>query len=862
MNDDARNTATPIDAYVAVGRRLGLDPNLIIQLRRIGAFNSLSAEEACSMVDAMSAVFGPDLAEEILRDNPADYRSSIGNVEPRVSRILNLCQGLSRQDVLRMMRRSPKTFTVDGETFSALLESAAKLVPDNARRWTFLYAFPAYFSLNPVIVSECVARGITEATYQLDHPALWHALQAEQTARNRLEQLMRDLRYNETLCVRYLERLYKDLGSYHAGLAFLSDLLDSGWTKADLRDALGAYNYFRLAGSERIREIQRVLTETFGMPLMRVIVMLVKKPSILQASLETFEERIRAALPFPTQADVERLLLKAPALLLQDSDVTALRRAELIASGEHPDANPAILVVRQSPQHTLSATIPDEPDEPIPEPPDADATEEPTSILEDENVPKPLAMNNVARKLEGFGYDDERRMMRIHWLTAWLGSEEAVLAVLGRLLDAGWNAHALDALLSHRRVYAPEAVDRLLELHGMFVHDFGVKKHVAAYIVSVTPTITEVPVDVLGARIRAALGSPTPRAVERLVLCADRALRLSATALVRRRTNLEARGIRVDVSPRRILHKIAETPPKKRGAEDEYSPPPSIAKRSVPECATAIQAFEFAGWNRRDAMLHLRAFTDLKHVNPTQLCHSLIRLKAVLGISGDTFTRRLNENTRALVFNRDALMDSHLPTTDGKRRTLTETREGLTPDQAAEAKRIAVGVHALDPDPTRSEHTTEEALGVLRVSGFRAGNAKTFLQQYPELLTDDARPLALAYWLLASYRLGQEDVMRNLRDPDSRMALFLHPDALRKTINERRSLAIEYDELHMNPRSLDPCLAWSRVFCPTQEIAFRLELLLDMGERPGQTLLKNLHAPSRAAFVRLINTRRTCSRKR
>ncbi|HWQ99579.1 MAG TPA: hypothetical protein VN397_01890, partial [Candidatus Methylomirabilis sp.] len=952
MNDDARDIATPIDAYVAVGRRLGLDPGLVIQLRRIGTLNSLSAEEACSMMDAMCAVFGADLAEEILRENPADYRSSIASVEPRVARILNLCQGLNRQDVLRMMRRSPKTFTVNDETFSALIECAAKLIPDETYRWMFLYAFPAYFSLNPIIVSECAARGITEATHRMDHAALWQVLQTEQSARMHLDNLMRELRYNDTLRARYFERLYRDLESYDAGLAFISELLDNGWTEADLREALGAYDHFRVAGSKRITAIQRVLTNMFGMPAPRAIFVFMKKPSILRAEPEAIANRIRAALPFPTPTDVERLLMKAPSILLQDADTTALRRAELIASGKSPDENPTLLLTRvatrtvaiEATQHApnfdmrrppnaadvateteVAATnsIPKRSDkEEIARPTNANTVDDadalrglsasphpdcacpttqkteshPRSVIADRHsasqspidapfdarqsrdanerhrvatlpteAPEPNAGTNrrsaahdeIAKRLGRLGYNVDQQNQRVNELIAWFGTEKAALDVIQKLMNADWNAYALDALLSHRVTHPPDSVERLLKLHEMFIHGFGVNKRVAAYIVSVTPKLAELSVEDVRARIRAALEeAATPLNVKRFVLCAATALQLDATEIASRRANLKARGIRVHLFPWRILQKKAETPPKKRTTKVESEPPPPVETQEKPECATAIQALESAGWTRRDAMLHLRIFTGLKGLDPTQLCHALIRLKSEIGLSDVIFTRRLNGNTRTLVFNRDALVDSYHPSANGNRRSLKDTRERLTPDQTAEAKRIGVGVHALDPDPTRSEHTIREALTVLHLIGFTGEGAKTFLQKYPELLTDDGRPLAVAYWLMTTYQLDPAGVNKNLRDPDARMALFLYPDALREMINERRRLGIEYDDLRMDPSFLDPCITWSRVFCPARELTLRLELLLRMGERPEKPVLNNLHTPSRAAFIRLINDQR------
>lgn len=469
----------------------------------------------------------------------------------------------------------------------------------------------------------------------------------------------------------------------------------------------------------------------------------------------------------------------------------------------------------------------------------------------------------ISMLLDSLGYDGAKRDRHIRLLVAWIGSEEAVLDMVRKLVAAGWNAHALDTLLSHRNAFAPETVDRLMDVHDLLVNGFGLQKRVAAYIASLAPSLTEIPVNLLRARICAALGaSVTPRAVERLMLNAPAALRLSAEELVSRRANLEMRGIRAGLSPRRILQKAAELPPEKSVSEEASEPPPPVVvEPAVPVCTTAIQALESAGWNRRDAMLHLRAFTGLKDVDPAQLLHSLLRLKADLNLSGAAFTRRLNENTRALVFNHDALAASYDPAANGKRRTLKEARGRLTPDQTAEAMRTAVGVHALDPGPKWSEHTTRQALSILRLIGLTGKEAKTFLGKHPELLTDDGRPMAVAYWLMTTYCLEPECVRKNLDQPDSRMALFLHPETLRDTINERRRLGVEYERLHIHSSFLDPCLAWSRVFCPLEELAFRLEFLLELGARPNQNTLKQLHAASRVVFLKALKQERSSGRR-
>lgn len=367
-NDDVRS----IDKYVTVQRRLDLDPEMIVQMRRRSALHDVTADAAIRLLQELQDVFitHQRVVNLLCEHGPTRCVKALAGKEGRLAYLCSSFKGELRTDhAMQIMTNEPSILFMDNMTLMACVDNLRYLIPDTKNQVHFLRGFTEYFRIPPTSVSTLIADKEIKTPFLLQLRQLLRPLAPQplhtvepctppKLAKRKIKRnviaftpqsqtLIDWLRLQgftvqrSIVAAGYLE---KDCGSANAGLEFVQALHAAGWNKLDLAK-LGREGsaHARKAGAETLIRYQTML-EAIGADHSAVICFICDRINGFPPA-EELAKRIHAALDEKNAITITKLIQDAPRALI-DFSVEKIEqiRAGWEEHGKNIDNQPKLLL--------------------------------------------------------------------------------------------------------------------------------------------------------------------------------------------------------------------------------------------------------------------------------------------------------------------------------------------------------------------------------------------------------------------------------------------------------------------------------------------------------------------------------------
>lgn len=176
---------TPLDAYAALKTACNFTAFNITRLRQKQALKDLTPEVAIKLISDLMKVFDPStITALLLKYSTQECLKAASRVEDRMSLLTDACGNcLGTTVCVQIITQNPGILFQETERFIAQRENLIRLIPGDTEdrhrvRAMFLAIYPAFFSLPPLQVVECIRLGITLDTLT-DLMALYNRVSGE-----------------------------------------------------------------------------------------------------------------------------------------------------------------------------------------------------------------------------------------------------------------------------------------------------------------------------------------------------------------------------------------------------------------------------------------------------------------------------------------------------------------------------------------------------------------------------------------------------------------------------------------------------------------------------------------------------------
>lgn len=823
------------DIYAVLAKEYRIDQSTVSILRTKRVFERLSVQEIRVMMERYIATFGTDIAQRLISYAPKDVRPWLEEVAPRVSELGRVCPDLKLRFAFDMIIREYEIIQCPKNHFDMLIESIFSLISSPQERQNFLYAYPQYFSLNPVKVRAFAGRGFT-LKKDGDVPSFWQHLKSfAQYTKDELETARKEYEKTlETQLCRQSEAAPQYGSVIHSSPSALTNRAFSPGHSSSARLNTPSGSTLQLkfddlfAGQTPVFMTQRPKTGRSQR----------SRPSLSQESPPGETQLALFSEPMPQTCVPEPLEQNTKEVSPKHEIPTAYETTDIETSGID----------------TAVAQAPAAPDQ---------ETE---------------AIGQAEKYLYALRLSPGMRNKALSRLRRVFGSVRLGMAWIERMRTLGWtDEHFLQLFQSPscRAMRVPS--ETFILWMTLFRDKAGIPAEMAARILIDNDFLLAIGVQECETRLEAASHGDAAEEKRNILINAPGTLRMRAETLrIQLRKKLEARE-----SPSGdALKKHEEHKPIHAGANKRSD----ASRPRAPSLSRPEDAFLSNSWKKPAVEAHFRAFPSLSR-QPADILYESIRLIAHhLDLRGSPFTRALSMGIASVVEYAPRLNKLDRRNAADRRKNHAWYAGFGTEGMAQE---LAVSVHRLaearqEEEIRESSNPLTDALNELdkwlasRPCDEQAEaetaydeppearntvTGKTFLMRHPHMLALRRQPLLVIYGMIRSYGLREYHAKTNLLQKPPKVhkhlaPLFLHPQVLMEIINRQRKLAVEaLPDSPLDSATLDPCLEWHRLLTPLPELEWRYALLrqerarLKPNDPATEQVLGALFGPSRSLFA-------------
>lgn len=822
------------DIYAVLAKEYRIDQSTVSILRTKRVFERLSVQEIRVMMERYIATFGTDIAQRLISYAPKDVRPWLEEVAPRVSELGRVCPDLKLRFAFDMIIREYEMIQCPKDHFDALIESLFGLISSPQERQNFLYAYPQYFSLDPVKVRAFTGRGFS-LKKDGDVPAFWQQLKSfSQYTKDELETARKAYEKTlETQLRRQSEAAPQHGPVIHSSPPALTNRASSQGHRSSARLNAPARSTVQLKFDDMLPG--------------HAPVFMTRRPEAGKSQ--------RSRPPLPQEAPSGETQLA-----LFDRPMRGTYAPEVL---EH-------IAEEASPERKTSTYEPL-----IIDAPEADAAAAQALAAPNQET---VAIRQAEQYLYALRLSPGMRNKALLRLRRVFGSVRLGMAWIGRMRTLGWTDEHFLRLFQSPSCRALRVPSEMYILWmALFRDKAGIDADMAARILIDNDFLLTIGVQECEKRLEAACDGGAADEKRNILVNSTGTLRMRAVTL---RIQLRKKQTARESASGDSLKKPEEHKPNDAGADELRS----ASRTRAPSLSRPEDAFLSNGWKRPAVEAHFRAFPSLSR-QPANILYESIRLLAHhLGLRGSPFTHALSQGIASVVEYAPRLNELDRRNAADRRKNHAWYAGFGTEGMAQE---LAVSVHRLaearqEEEIRESSNPLTDALNELdkwlatrrcdeQAEDGTAYNeppearntvtGKTFLMRHPHMLALHRQPLLVIYGMIRSYGLREYHAKTNLLQKPPQLhkhlaPLFLHPQVLMEIINRQRKLAVEsLSDSPLDSATLDPCLDWRRLLTPLPELEWRYALLrqerarLKPNDPATAQVIEALFGPSRKMFA-------------